>query len=246
MINQKFFKIVGIFFIFSVVLNSKINYQETILQANELYKKGDFQAAYELYKKIPDPSAQVNYNLGNCAYKLKNYGCALLYWRRAENELGFLNKTEVLDNIALLKKHLSSQQSSQHFVSNLKNNLIFIIRNVPLIVIQFLFLIVWIFLFIYIRYLYKKRHKILITFLFIIIATLGALLVIKYNLENKIYGVVVSQKAILFSGPSKNFPILGSISQASEVEIQKSSDGFYKIKFNKAFGWVSKKDVGKI
>ena len=44
-------------------LKSQTNYQEIMLQANKSYKESNFEQAFNLYKKIPNPSAQINYNL---------------------------------------------------------------------------------------------------------------------------------------------------------------------------------------
>ena len=227
------------------IINCQPNYQEMFLRANKLYKSGDFAKAYDLYQKIPNPSAEVNYNLGNCAYKLEKYGYALLFWRRAEKDWGLFNRGELQNNISLLNKKLN-KNTEKNFIVKTKNYVISLIRSTSLIILQILFLIFWLFLFLYLRYLYKIKQKILIILLFFLTALLGTFLVIKYTLEKKSYGIVVSQNATLLSGPGKNFQELGTLLQASEVSIQKSSDGFYKIKFNKLFGWTSKNNVEKI
>lgn len=245
--NKSLLQIIFLFlFLFTPILKAQTNYQETILQANKLYKESSFEEAFNLYKKVPDPSPQINYNLGNCAYKLNKLGYALLYWKRAEKEWGLFNKSELLENIALLKKKLQPQSNTPNSFFIIKSNVLGIIKSVPIILIQLIFLIVWIFLFIYLRYLYKRKQKILITLLFLIIATLGGTLVIRYNLDHKTFGIITSKKASMFSGPNTNFQELGIIPEASEIEIQKASSGFYKIKFNKSLGWVNKKEVGKI
>jgi len=242
---KKIVKLISFFCLSTQIINCQPNYQEMFLRANMLYKNGDFEEAYELYKKIPSPSPEVNYNLGNCSYRLEKYGYALLYWRRAEKDWGFLNRSELQNNICLLKKKLDKNAEQKNFIVKLKNHILSLIKSTPLIILQILFLICWLFLFLYLRYLYKRNQKFLIILLFIITAILGTFLVVRYNLEKMSYGVVVSESAILLSGPSKNFQELGVLPQASEVTIQKSSDGFYKIKFNKLFGWTSKNNVEK-
>ena len=92
---------------------------------------------------------------------------------------------------------------------------------------------------------YIKKNIINI-FLFLLIAFLGGVLAIRYNLNHKTFGIIVSKKANIFSGPNTNFQELGTIPEASEIEIQKSSNGFYKIKFNKSLGWINKNEVEKI
>ncbi len=248
--NKVILKLIFIAFFLTPFSCFAPNYTELFLKANEHYKKGEFKKAYKLYKDIPNPVSQVNYNLGNCAYKLDEYGYALLYWRKAERDWSLFNRTELVENITLLKNKLNknTQNKSKFFeyLSSGKNYLFSIVRAAPLFVIQILFLVLWFFLFLYIKYLYKKKRKFLIIILFVLISILGSLLVIRYSLYYKHRGVVVSKKAILLSGPGKTFQKLGSLPEASEVLIQKESDKFYKIKFYKQIGWVNQNDVGKI
>ena len=56
-------------------------------RANQKYKNGHFQKALNLYEQIPNKSAGVNYNIGNCAYKLKQFGQALVHWPQATHEI---------------------------------------------------------------------------------------------------------------------------------------------------------------
>jgi len=243
-------KIIFILCLTVKILNAQDDFQEIFLRANQFYKEGKFEDALNFYKKIPNPAPQVNYNLGNCAYKLDQYGYALLYWKRAEKDWGLFDRTELLDNILLLKRTLTKTDKPRselfRLFGKLKSYSISIIRSAPLFIVQILFLFLWLFLFFYLRYLYKKGKKVLIAILFCLIALLGTVLVIRNGLDYRNFGVVVSKKATLLSGPGNNFQELGILPEASEVIIQKTSDGFLKIKVNKQIGWTSKKDVEEI
>ena len=245
------YKTVGLFLIcWSFSLNSSVNNsQDLFSKANQAYKQSEFEKAYELYQKVTEKSAYVNYNLGNCAYKLEKYGYAMLYWKRAEQDWGFWNRQELLDNIYLLKKKLNGSSKVEDrfaFFYKSKSFFVSIVRNVPIFYLQLLFLIFWVFLFLYIRRLYKSKRKFLIILLFSFVALFGTLLVIKYSLENRVHGVVVNPKTQLLSGPGRSFQEIGVLPQASEFIINRESDGFYKIKFYKQIGWISKKDVQKV
>jgi tetratricopeptide (TPR) repeat protein len=218
--------------------------QKLFETANRLYKKGNFRAAIKIYKKIPNKSAYVNYNIGNCEYKLEKYGNALLYWRRAEKKWGIFNREELLNNIFLLKKKMGTVR---RFRTRLANNIVISsLRFMPIITIQTLFLILWLFLFIYIRFLYKKKKKWVILLLFALIALFGILLAIRYSIDSRRYGVVVTKYAELKSGPGKTFQTLMNLPQTEEVIIKKESDGFLKIKVLRNIGWASKESVGEI
>ena len=81
--------------------------------------------------------------------------------------------------------------------------------------------------------------------LFTTIAIFGLILIGKYNFEIKQHGVVISKDAKLLSGPGQNYQILSFVPEASEVNIEKEADGFYKIKFNSNIGWINRTFVEK-
>ena len=138
-------------------------HQDLFLKANLLYKSGKFEKSKDLYEKIPNKGSRVYYNLGNCFYRLDKYGYALLNWRRAEKQWGIYNKSELLENIYLLKSKLFGQKEQTtkiKFFLNIKNQIVSFIKSAPLLLIQIIFFVLWLFLFLYLRYLYKKRQKI--------------------------------------------------------------------------------------
>lgn len=229
------------------------NYQEIFLKANDLYKEGKFDQALELYEKIPNKTSTVYYNQGNCAYKLGNSGRALVYWRRAERDWGFLNRTELLNNINLIKQQFKKNMSPQEtpldgvktFIDTVKNNVMSLVRAIPLFNFQLIFLVMWVFSFLYLRYLYRHRQRAIIIFLFLANVICGTLLALKYNFEFHEHGVITAKQALLMSGPGKNYQQLGQLPEACEVVIQKYSDGFYKIKIGPLIGWVDGNTIEK-
>lgn len=235
--------------------SSEIDYNTIFEKANTLYKNGNYEGAMELYKKIPNKSAAVNYNLGNCAYKLNKLGFAHLYWRRAEKNWGFLGRTELLNNMKLLKEQLKTRKNGEKNknkdkilikAKDFKLHFSSFIRATPLYVFQFAFLFFWLFLFIFIRNLLKRKKKLLIGTLFTFIAISGLMLVSKYNFEYKQFGIITVNNAKLLSGPGDNFQVLSFIQEAKEVNIQKTSPGFYKIKIDRLIGWIKQEAVEKI
>ncbi len=236
--------------VFAMTLVAKQNNREVFLQANNLYKQGDFKSAYKLYKKIPNPGARVSYNLGNCAYQLEDFGYAMLYWKRAEKDWGFFDRSELIQNIDLLKQKILGKRESENKLFEsfrfYKNYSLSLLRSAPLFAVQILFLIFWIICFLYIRFLFKRNKKFLITILFIFMAVLGGLFVMRYSLDFKHYGIVLSKEVKILSGPGDSFQMLGILPQTAQVRIQRDSDDYYKIKFQRLIGWVSQKDVKKI
>ena len=230
----------------------QVSYQVIFDKANSLYKNGQYESAMKFYKKIQDKSAVVNYNLGNCSYKLNKLGFAHLYWRRAEKYWGVSDRTELLNNIKMVKDKLRAQKNGKRDkkteiifknLKNLKIQIISFIRAMPLFFFQIVFLILWIFLFVFIRKLFKLRKRLLAAMLFTFIAVSGLMLVSKYNFECKRFGIVTTASAKLLSGPGDNYQVLSFVTEAKEVVIQKSSNGFYKIKINGQIGWISQTAV---
>lgn len=224
-------------------------------QANKLYKQGFYQEALYAYNRIQQKNAVINYNIGNCEFKLQNYGKALLYWRRAEREWGFGAGIELLNNICYLKDQLnglhgkpeSAEKSDPFFkkIKSLKTVFDFYIRSIPLLFFQLVFLILWILIFIFIPNWIRKKRKMLVAGLFTLIAIFGLILVMKYAFEIKQHGVVVSKQAKLLSGPGQNYQVLTVIPEATELNIEKESDGYYKIKLNGQIGWVERASVDR-
>jgi len=243
-----------IFPLFSFVLAISEQDQEMFAKANVLYKEGKFQEAMQLYKKISQKTPQVNYNLGNCAYKLNLWGYALLFWRRAESQWGILNRSELLENIRLLKDKITETMTGKKSWQNrlirpfvwLKDYPISLIRSAPIFFYQISFLIMWFFLFLFLSFLYKKKNKIIIITMFFFLLMFGVALGLRHRFDLSKYGVVVAKKAALLSGPSDSFQQLGFVPQAKEVIISKGSGDFFKIKFKGQVGWMKKDNVEKI
>lgn len=204
------------------------------------------------YQQIPEKNFQINYNLGNCAYKLGNDGQALLYWRRAESDWGILGRGELLENINLLQEKLSKNKKKgfdnfvSRFLSKVKKYSLSWIRSAPILFFQIMFLILWFILFFFLKILYKKKNKVVILTLFLFIFLFGISLVLRHSYDLSRYGIVTTPKTVLWSGPSKNFQQLGFIFQGSEVLVNKKTDNFFKVKFNGQVGWVNDDDIKEI
>jgi hypothetical protein len=75
-------------FLFSIsAAGAAVDLDKTFDEANELYEKGNFSQARELYWKVVDGgslSPKLCFNLGNAEFRLGNFGHACLWYRRAE------------------------------------------------------------------------------------------------------------------------------------------------------------------
>lgn len=234
------------------------NYEEIFLQANELYKKGDFNSACEMYKQIRNPSPQIYYNMGNCAYKLGRFGYALLYWRRAERNWGLFDREDLTHNLGLLERQIFEQRHKSEDADQAKLNelkfavhqvrsfCITIVYGIPLLALQLFFLFLWILLLFYKKYLYKKQKQIIIITLFILLVVSGAIIALKYSLSLCEKAVVVDKQAVVFSGPNKTYQEIGTLPQAAEIIVKKDTGAFCKIRRKGLVGWVESKTIEKI
>ncbi len=155
--------------------------QELFLQANELYKKQEFKEAYDKYRHLELKNSVVEFNLGNCAFKLGRKGEALLHWRRAENDWGLFHRYELVDNIVLVKNELglSSVQKEAggpsqrflHLCNDIGSAYSTFVRSIPLLFLQLVFLGLWAFLLLYSRYLYRRRYRFITVLLFFLLVS---------------------------------------------------------------------------
>ncbi len=235
------------------------DYQGIFQQANTLYKQQHFDKAYQAYLSIPHKSPIVYYNLGNCAYRLKKYGNALLYWRRAERDWGLFGRGELLKNIAMVKEHVQAMRDNdaqepeatmvRTFFSGFKkakNAFLSLVRATPLATLQLLVLLLWALLFVYVRYLYKRRQRVVIILLFLLQVLCASMLALKYSFDSRQALIVVKTPAYVMSGPDKNFSVLGRLQEGQELDMVKAADQYYKIRYNNTIGWVDKQCIEKI
>lgn len=252
-------QIVAIILCLLGVLGSKSvaipNYQEQFLKANNLYKEQKFQKAYDLYQDIKNKSPQVNYNLGNCAYRLNKFGYALLYWRRAERDWGIFNREELLENISLVKNKLDQKAGAEKkgpfpklvgAINFIMDIILSFVRSVSLLWLQLLFLLMWCVLFMYMRSSFRHKQKVLTMCLVVLTVFLGTLLALKYNMSFRSYGVVVAEKTELLTGPDDSYQVLGFLPEGKEGIIKKESGEYYKVKIGGQIGWVTRKSFEKI
>ena len=222
-------------------------------QANTLYQNGEFKKAYEAYNALTPKTNSIHFNMGNCAFKLGKKGHALLHWRQAETNWGLWGHEELRHNIALIKTQIAGNKTSDETATlaqtlanayqATKNICVPLVRAIPLLNLQLIVLFAWIFLFVFLRFFPRRIPKIAIILFFALFACAGATLALKYSLNYKTYGVIVTEKAQLLSGPGDNFSLLGQLPEASEVAILKQSGDFYKIRHAGRFGWINKNTV---
>lgn len=229
---------------------------ELFTEATALYKQGSFQQALDGYQKITHKNRNVYFNQGNCAFKLQQYGKAFLFWRRAERDWGFSSRQELNDNIELVMKKTNQYpqlrlnqgplKALASYTNHLKTWYGSFIRATPLLFFQIFFLALWALFFIALKWLKQHRRGASSIMIVVIYLTAALLLASKYNQTTKIHGVVTVKEAALYSGPGTTYEYLGKLDEATEIDVQRESDGYYKIKTISRFGWIAKESVDVI
>jgi tetratricopeptide (TPR) repeat protein len=88
------------------------NPNEQFLQANQLYEKGDFDKAGEIYQGLTGQgfeSAELFYNLGNIYYRKGERGKAVLWYERALRLSP--READIQFNLGLARSHIKDEDS---------------------------------------------------------------------------------------------------------------------------------------
>jgi hypothetical protein len=241
-----------IILIFIIYLNfgicfAKNMHQTQLENAEELFKKGDFQKTIEIYEslikieKIKDP--YVYYNLSNAYYRAGNIGKAILNIEKAL-KLAPRDK-DIKENAQFL--HLEAGQKREQaiqyvFLKHFSLNEITIALSIFII----LFLLS---LSLFILKGNKSTNRTVMFLLFLLIVCLP-IFVLKGCDEFSTKKAVVLSPSVVRSGPGESNPDIFRIPEGKIVNIISESDNWLsintKLKNENVSGWVEAKNVGSI
>ncbi|PIE74665.1 MAG: hypothetical protein CSA18_03695 [Deltaproteobacteria bacterium] len=209
------------------------------------YEKGEYSSSLEYFKKdISEKglTGQSAFNIGNCYYKMKDYGRALLWYAKAEKNLFYdpdlkFNKKVCFDKLSIDEKNNSF----------LMTKIFFLNRYFPEVLVNifsFLFLILF---FILLFFLPEKKF-IFFKIMFFLIACYflfsSIYFFLQYNLDRK--GIVLETSKVR-SAYSEKASVLFSLPAGTCIKVVKKDKGYYKILTrDKKPGWIKMKMVGII
>jgi hypothetical protein len=212
------------------------NDEELFLRGNKLYEHHEYDKALSSYEMMAHKGRAVLYNMGNCYYHIHNYPQALVYWLRAERgatpyECGLIahNKQQLAKKIG---KH-----STQSLVDRITSFVHAAMPYFSLLFLQIFFVILWCF-FVFTTGKKNRFRKLISIVLLLLMMLLGAALGVYYLKHRTVFGVVVKQQAVLFSGPHAEFHAIGSVACADHVVVKEQREGWYKIGYSGNIGWV--------
>jgi tetratricopeptide (TPR) repeat protein len=205
--------------------------EELFLQAGHLYTAEKFQEAQDIYQKIEPKNAAVFYNLGNCAYKNKNNAHAYIFWKKASRAASAHLYDAIAHNIAACE--LPHKEQSYTIVHSTYR----IMRNLSLGLLQALFLMMWYSL-VLIGSALRRKWPILWGLLIVATITSGVVIMAKYAVDAKSYGLVCKETVAIYAGPNEHFHILGNLDYLAIVSLEQRSNEWYKVAHEGNVGWV--------
>jgi len=212
---------------------------QTQLSAENCYKKGEYSKALEEYTEYLDigiQSPELYLNIGNCHYRMGNFGESLLYYRRA----WFLSpgNENINNNIALFSKEKANPNPFISFFSRMVDR-ISLRAFSYLLVISFtlLVVIVSIRLIQTVKLINFPSNPLLFLFgLFFLFSLIGFSI---WYARVKSGWVVTTETTIAYSGPNEDFKELMRVDEAEEGSLVREDDGWWLIHFHSgAGGWI--------
>jgi tetratricopeptide (TPR) repeat protein len=222
-------------------------FSQTAQTAEEYYKNGKYTKALEEYNKYLDrgiQNAELYLNIGNCYYRMGDFGKSLLYYRRG----WFLDPSNenILNNISLFKKEESNPNPFISFFSG-------IIDRIPLRIFSYLLISSFSLLIIIIAIRLIQTVK-LINFPTNLFLTLAGLFFIFSLIGFSIwYGrvkskwVVATATTIAYSGPDEEFKELMRVDKAEEGSLVREDGGWWLVHFRSGEGgWIDSTTAGLV
>ena len=219
-------------FLFTFFSLSAQSWQESFLHANEYYKNKNYDEALRLYQKIPNKTAAVWYNMGNCSYKKSDYAHALLYWQRARS-LANQGLCKAIDyNCAQAYKKINMQPLPSS-----------IFPHIPPLLLQIAFLAFFI-LFLSTYFFLLKKKKLLVAIIAnITLAFLGILNYASYSKSIQTKGFVITPVANLYAGPDTHYGQKGTITMGNTLPVLDKKNKWLKVANGKEIGWLAENNI---
>lgn len=241
--------------IFTFNIFSNISVEDKINNANNLFKNNSFEEAAEIYKELIESGYNndaLNYNLGNCYYKLGKIGLAILHYERAL--LLNPNDEDIIHNLEFTRTRLSNkiEEVPRFFLFEWWDNTINLFSLNSWIMVSFIFfLFVLIFLTSLISGRFTKYSRLifmlLFTFVIFLFFGLSASIGKYYQLNNRNYGIILLTNVNVKNAPNEKSKDSFIINEGIKVKLEDKVDNWIKIKLaDGKVGWVLENEVERI
>jgi tetratricopeptide (TPR) repeat protein len=207
--------------------------------AEEYYKNGQYEKALEEYNTLLDRgirNPELYLNIGNCYYRLGDFGKSLLYYKRG----WFLDPSNenILHNISLFKKEESNPNPFISLFSKIIDRISLRVFSYLLIIsFSFLIAIVSIRLIQTVKFInFPVNPLLIIAVLFFVFSLIG--FSIWYG-RVKSRWVVTTATTMAYSGPNEEFKELMRVDKAEEGSLVREDSGWWLVHFRSGEGgWI--------
>lgn len=245
-----------ILYIFLFCLGVSVYAQSSTLKsANELYSKGDYSAAAQIYETILEKEGvapQVYYNLGNAYYKLNETGRSILNYERALRLAPGFEDAKTNLSMAQLKVVDNIVPTPDFFLVGWIEQLVKLLTSNNWFYASVLMLILC--LITGFAFLFSNTHslrKISFYFSAVFLALCIVMLIFsglrKDQLENHRDAIIMMGVVVVKSSPDKSGTDLFQLHEGTKVRIKSVLGNWVEIKIgNGEIGWVESENIEKI
>jgi len=228
-----------------ILLTLSVQSVANLAKAEAFYEQQDYSNALTQYLLVLDQYPEhidVLYNIGNCYFKLEQFGYAIAYYRKAikwaplDSDIQYnleLSRNFVVDEIKQ-DSLLNDFWQWRHKLS--VNQLFYALACLIMLLITLLFL----------RRKVERREFLtnlswVLSVCTVLISIWFALSMLSYSTD---YGVVINKKIEVRSGPSTTLPLLFYIHEGHELRVKQRKINWCEIELSNGFkGWVKRSDL---
>jgi len=249
-----------IFYILFTVFTVNIfaeNFENIFQNANESYKKGDYQKAINLYQLIEksNESDILYYNMGNAYAKLEKFGYAILYYEKSLSINP--NNSDALFNLKMVNsKNIDKILDKSGKIETVGSNAVYtFLRSFDMTLLIIVFLVLWISFWIILigkkvsLTVFKKNSMTVLSILLLIVILFNGMFIAgKYYSSVHIkLGVCVEREINVLEGPDESYRSLFTVHEGLKSQITSERNDWFEITLpNGNIGWVKKSSFKKI
>lgn len=212
--------------------------EELFLQANKQYQQQAFHDALASYTMLSPKTAAVWENMGNSAFYLADFPHAVLYWQRAERDVGFQRYYELEKRIYEAFQKLDVVDDAVWY-EKITTLIVVSMRCFPLWVWQLLCILSWILLLFAVS-LCRRPKTYVGALLVSITLLLFVLSLLSYWHNTKQFAIVTGSQAALHTGTDPKLPLVSALKRGQRIRIIDTASDWYRASAQGKAGWVYK------
>lgn len=246
---KKIFLVAAILFIF-LGLNA-----QSLKEANDLYKKGDFKKSAQIYESLVSQnfeSSSLYFNLGNSYYKMSKIAPAILNYERAL----LLNPTDrdIRYNLRMTRTLVKDKinEIPVFFLVRWKNSIVMYFNTDIWAILSIILFVIFLILMIFFLFSKSRRKKKIIfslsglLFLFVVFSNICASSQ-KDRLTEREYAIVFSPSVTLKGSPNDSGTELFLLHEGTKVKIIENLGDWTNVQISDGNeGWIHKNSIRQI